>query len=229
MRVHAEFCAGLEISTCEIVEIAAVVASTGAKFATVVCPTTLGQSDDAAAVHGITAEEMQSAPAFPIAFERFCAFLSASADDALEEVTGSSEGESQDMRPPDVPLPALCSPTPVVVLAAHNGMKFDGPVLVHECIRHGLPLCHLGRFKWLDTLEVTKAYGTSPCLKLQCLVRDAAADPGSAHRALDDAVALHAVMLRMAERRSVPLARLLKPFVVDFDVAPSLVDIATGL
>ena len=88
---------------------------------------------------------------------------------------------------------------------------------------------HLGRFKWLDTLEVTKAYGTSPCLKLQCLVRDAAADPGSAHRALDDAVALHAVMLRMAERRSVPLARLLKPFVVDFDVAPSLVDIATGL
>ncbi len=204
-------------------------ASTGAKFATVVRPMTLDQPDDATAVHGITLEEMQSAPPFPIAFERFCAFLSASADNALEEASGTSEAESQDMPSPDVPLPALCSPAPVVVLAAHNGMKFDGPVLVHEYIRHGLPICHLGRFKWLDTLQVAKAYGTSPCLKLQCLVRDAAADPGSAHRALDDAVALHAVMLRMAERRSVPLAHLLKPFVVDFDVATSLVDIAAGL
>ena len=227
--MHAEFAEGLDTSTCEVVEIAGVVADTGAKFATVVCPTTLGQSEDAAAVHGITVEELQSAPPFPIAFERFCAFLSASADDALEEVIDTSEGESQDMTPPDVPLPALCSPAPVVVLAAHNGMKFDGPVLVHQCIRYGLPICHLGRFKWLDTLEVAKAYGTSPCVKLQCLVRDAAADPGSAHRALDDAVALHAVMLRTAERRSVPLARLLKPFVVDFDVTTSLVDIAAGL
>jgi len=174
-------------------------------------------------------EELQSAPPFPVAFERFCAFLSASADDALEEVIDTSEGESQDMTPLDVPLPALCSPAPVVVLAAHNGMKFDGPVLVHQCIRYGLPICHLGRFKWLDTLEVAKAYGMSPCLKLQCLVRDAAADPGSAHRALDDAVALHAVMLRTAERQSVTLARLLKPFVVDFDVTTSLVDIAAGL
>ena len=48
------------------------VADTGAKFATVVCPATLGQSEDAAAVHGITVEELQSAPPFPVAFERFC-------------------------------------------------------------------------------------------------------------------------------------------------------------
>ncbi len=108
------------------------VANTGAKFATVVCPTMLDQPDDVAAVHGITLEEMQSAPPFPIAFERFCAFLSASADDALEEGIGTSDEESQIMTPPDVPLPALCSPAPVVVLAAHNGMKFDGPVLVHQ-------------------------------------------------------------------------------------------------
>ena len=229
MRKHAEFCLGLDNSTCEVVEIAGVVASTGAKFATVVRPTVLDQPDDATAVHGISLEEMQSAPPFPIAFERFCAFLSASADNALEEASGTSEEESQDMVSPDVPLPALCSPTPVVVLAAHNGMRFDGPVLVHECIRHGLPICHMGRFKWLDTLEVAKAHGSSLCLKLQCLVRDAAVDPGSAHRALDDAVALHAVMLRVAERRSVPLPRLLKPFVMDFDVTSSLVDIAAGL
>ena len=205
------------------------VASTGAKFATVVRPTVLNQADDATAVHGIRLEEMQSAPPFPIAFERFCAFLTASADNALEEASGTSEEESQDMVSPDVPLPALCSPTPVVVLAAHNGMRFDGPVLVHECIRHGLPICHMGRFKWLDTLEVAKAHGSSLCVKLPCLVRDAAVDPGSAHRALDDAVALHAVMLRVAERRSVPLPRLLKPFVMDFDVTSSLVDIAAGL
>ena len=60
-------------------------------------------------------------------------------------------------------------------------------------------------------------------------MRDAAADPGSAHRALDDAVALHSVMLHMAERLAVPLVRLLKPFLVDFDVPTSLVDIAAGL
>ena len=121
-----EFAEGLDTSTCEVVEIAGVVADTGAKFATVVCPTTLGQSEDAAAVHGITVEELQSAPPFPVAFERFCAFLSASADDALEEVIDTSEGESQDMTPPDVQFPALCSPAPVVVLAAHNGIKWNG-------------------------------------------------------------------------------------------------------
>ena len=211
------------MSVCQIVEIGAMVSGTGSSFATVVRPT-CGSEPSAAAVHGISWEEMRHSPSFSVVFERFCAFLEYAEATAVATCDDSSD-EDGDHTQPALPTPAFA---PTIVLAAHNGKRFDGSVLVHECIRNGVPVAHLARYKWVDTMDVIRACSSTGCFKLQCLAKEMAARQGCAHRALDDVVALHDVISWVSEAISVPMPKLLLPFVCDFDVVASLVDIAAS-
>ena len=66
--------------------------------------------------------------------------------------------------------------------------KFDFPVLLAECVRHGLPLAPFSRWLFVDTLTILEAtkqnvgHSTTGCLKLQCLARNYA-EGLRAHRA----------------------------------------------
>ncbi len=201
------------------------VADTGSRFATVVRPTC--ESDpSAAAVHGISCEEMSHSPSFPLVFERFCSFLQDAESAALTTCDDSSDDDDDAYHTrPALPTPSFA---PTVVLAAHNGKRFDGSVLVHECLRNGAPVSRLARYKWVDAMNVMRACSSASCSKLQCLAKEMAARRGCAHRALDDVVALHGVMLYLSEAVSLPVPKLLLPFVCDFDVVDSLVDIAAS-
>ena len=211
------------MSVSQIVEIGAMVSDSGASFATVVQPT-CDSEPSAAAVHGIGWEEMRHGPSFSVMFERFCAFLQ-DAEAAAMATCDDSSDEDGDHTQSALPTPAFA---PTIVLAAHNGKRFDGSVLVHECIRNGAPVAHLARYKWVDTMDVIRACSSAGCFKLQCLAKEMAARQGCAHRALDDVVALHDVISWVSEAISVPMPKLLLPFVCDFDVVASLVDIAAS-
>ncbi len=226
LRVHA--CCyytpmrGLDVTTCEIVEIAGMVERTKAKFASTVKPMNLHAAAASAIVHGIGVDEMQRSPPFPIVFERFLDFLRDAADTALAMQLDSDE-ESEQFED----MPSLQCPPPDIVLAAHNCVRYDGPVLVHECARHGLSIARLSQFKWLDTLHIARACDIAPCLKLQCLGKGFAVEQHlCAHRALDDVIALDSVMRNGAEQLSVQLVQMVQPFVLDFDAIRTLVDLS---
>ncbi len=214
------------MSACQIVEIGAMVSSTGSSFATVVRPTCESEPG-ASAVHGISWEEMRQSPSFPIVFERFCAFLQDVEATAVLTCDDSSSSSDEDGDQTQPALPTLAM-APVVVLAAHNGKRFDGSVLVHECLRNGVPVARLARYKWVDTMDVIRACSSAGCFKLQCLAKEMAARQGCAHRALDDVVALHDVISWVGEAVSLPMPKLLLPFMYDFDIVASLVDIAAS-
>ena len=211
------------MSQCQVVEIGAMVSGTGSSFATVVRPTCESELS-ATAVHGIGWEEMRQSPSFPIVFERFCGFLH-DAEAAAVATCDDSSDEDADHALPALPTPAFA---PTVVLAAHNGKRFDGGVLAHECLRNGMPVARLARYKWVDTMDVIRACSLAGCFKLQCLAEKMGARQGCAHRALDDVVALHDVISCVCEAVSLPMSKLLLPFVCDFDVVASLVDIAAS-
>ena len=213
---------GLDVTTCEIVEIAGMVERTKATFASIVKPTNLHAATASVSIHGIGVEEMQQSPPFPIVFERFLNFLRDAASTSLAMQLDSDEELDSLER-----LPILQCPAPEIVLAAHNGVRYDGPVIVHECARHGLSMSTLCEFKWLDTLHVARACAFAPCLKLQCLVKGLAAEHQlCAHRALDDVLALEAMMRNGAELLSTQVAQMVQPFVLDFDATRTLMDLS---
>ncbi len=100
------------MSACQIVEIGAMVSSTGSSFATVVRPTCESEPG-ASAVHGISWEEMRQSPSFPIVVGRFCAFLQdAEATAVLTCDDSSSSDEDGDHTQSTLPTLAIA---PVVV------------------------------------------------------------------------------------------------------------------
>ena len=62
------------------------------------------------------------------------------------------------------------------------------------------------------------------CAKLQCLVRGHCAEL-QAHRALDDCIALRAVLQHLADMVGIPLLDVLRPFAMKLDVHASLAQI----
>ncbi len=77
--------------------------------------------------------ELQTSVRFDGAFDRMMNFLRGVVDSALVE-----DGESSDeVDITDTPPPAPQYPAPAVLLAAYNGVKFDFPTMVSECLRHG--------------------------------------------------------------------------------------------
>ena len=82
----------------------------------------------------------------------------------------------------------------------------------------------MGRFAFVDTLEVSRAIAgnslTGGCLKLGCLFRSCScASTGlRLHRALDDCIALQAVVRHMAGASGMGEAELLSKFAFQLDL-----------
>ena len=202
---------GLSLAGDRIVEIGALALKGGAAFATVVKP--VGAQSSATSVHGIEESELEKGPLFPEAFDRLVHFLN-----TLSETAMASDAESSEDELP--PLKARSEP-PVICLAAHNGFRFDYPMLLCECLRNGISWSLMARWRYVDTLVLLRAldpevYGS--CLKLQCLARRCASDRDlRAHRALDDNVFLRDVVVNISELLDTTVVDLLRPFVVSMD------------
>ena len=174
---------GVNITKDRIIEIAAVHAHGDIRMNCESFSTTVRVDPDileergleAFEVHGITNEEIKQGPSFEQAWIRFLACI----DDVMNSAT-KYDVESDD----DMGLPTLLE-NPVVVLVAHNGIRFDFPLLLCELLRHNLSTTMFEKLYFVDTLHVFKDLNQYGCIKLRCLARDTMTDPGHAHRALD--------------------------------------------
>lgn len=82
-----------------------------------------------------------------------------------------------------------------VVLIAHNGERFDKPLLMNECARHHIPFPPVA---FIDTLHWVKKFRPDlPKYSLQYLREVYEIPPNQAHRALDDVMVLHTLFSRM--------------------------------
>ena len=216
---------GLDVLSEHIVEIGLVEDRGSAVYSTVVCPPVLPGDDPT--VHGIAPAELSRGPAFADAFRRMVRFLDNVAETAVAEESDSSCDDIGGS-------PVLREIPPAIVIAAHNGFKFDLPILMTECIRCGLGLETCERWLFVDTLHVLRAVDaelTGGCAKLQCLLnRLRAADEAlPAHRALSDCFALRGVCQSLAAIVGVSVHRLFAPFCVAMDKSASLVALSCVL
>ena len=211
---------GLDVLHDEILEVALTEDSSNAQFATTVRPTFV--PDGPPGVHGIEKDELLTSPPFHEVFHRMLSFLNSVVENSLEE-SDSSDGDSTDNADRFL---NLRYPPPRVLLVGHNAMKFDFPMLVSECLRHNCNLFELESFYYCDTLPILRAVGghvADGCARLQCLARCCNSAGGErAHRALEDTVALRAVVHHCADAIGLTPAALLCPFVCSFDVNSTL-------
>ena len=212
---------GLDIASACVCEIGLVEASTGAVYSSVVRPPTLPLDSG---VHGIEPEELAEGPCFAEAFRRMVGFLSDLRDKAVDSGHDSSGDEG------DGAWPTLRAAPPVILIAAHNGIGFDFPMLASECWRSSVPLDAMAQWLLVDTLPALRAVGPAAgeCLKLQCLAKGRGSDL-RAHRALDDALALRDVMSHTAASLGQAPRDLLLQFAVSVDAAATAVQIGSLL
>ena len=212
---------GIDITKDRIVEIAAVHAHSevhmqGESFSTTVRvdPVILKErGEEAFAVHGITDNEIAAGPTFKQAWMRFEKWLA----DVKNNATKDNDLDSDD----DIGLPAI-QEEPVIVLLAHNGIRFDFPLLLCELLRNDISTTIFEQWYFIDTLHVFKSLDQHGCIKLQCLARETMTDPGNAHRALDDCVALRNVTNIFAQRFGTSMKHLLSLYLVELDLPSSV-------
>ena len=186
-------------------------------YSTVVCPPVL--PSDEPTVHGIASSELAQGPGFAEAFRRMARFLDNSVEMAVAEQSDSSSDE--------VGSTTLRGSPPAIVIAAHNGFKFDLPILMVELLRCGIGLETMERWLFVDSLHVLRCVDaelTGGCVKLQCLLSRLRAADGAlaAHRALSDCFALRGVCEGVAANLGVSVHRLFAPFCVMLDERVSL-------
>ena len=199
----------LDVLTGKIVEIAALIDGSRGMFSTVVHPGHDETPDDAP-VHGIPHEELLLGPCFVEAFERLDKFLRYASLSVLE-----SDDDSEDDRFPA----ASMKPSLEVAVVAHNGAKFDFPFLLSACMRAGVSPTVMAGWIYVDTLDLLRATDRAgECNKLQCAFRAFSAPSClRAHRALDDCIALEAVIRHVSESFGVTPWTLLRPFACRMD------------
>jgi DNA polymerase III epsilon subunit-like protein len=219
---------GTDIGMDRIVELAATHAPAdsrmaGGSFSTVVRvdPEILQErGSEAAEVHGISEEEIAEGPNFQEAWGRFLQWLDALLNSRIIE----SDPETSDEEPPQ---PQLLDEPPVLLLAAHNGVRFDFPLLLIELVRHNISSSSLEAWLFLDTLTALRGITKHVCWKLQCAASRVMADAGRAHRALDDCLCLRQVIASAGEGIGVStVPPLLAAFAVQLDLASSLAQIS---
>ena len=217
---------GVDTTRDRVVEIAALHCPAdprffGGAFSTVVrvAPEILVERGPAAtAVHGISDEEVATGPDFPVAWRRFLTWTDAVLNAAVLESPGSDD---------DAPFSPRLLPEPVLVLAGHNAFGFDFPVLLAECLRHGLACECFRRWLFADTLQVSQTLVAYGCRKLQCMVRTFGSSANlRAHRALDDCVALRHVGCAWAELLGEDLPSLLRKAAFEVDLDTSLAQLS---
>ena len=208
---------GLDVLAEFIVDIGLLDHAGSSVYSTVVRPPVL--PGDERTVHGIAPAELSLGPSFAEAFRRMTMFLDNSVEMAVCE---GSDSSSEEFGPP-----ALRESPPAIVIVAHNGFKFDLPILMVELLRCGIGLETLERWLFVDSLHVLRCIDgelTGGCVKLQCLLSRLKAADGSlaAHRALSDCFALRGVCESVAANLGVSVHRLFAPFCVMLDKRASL-------
>ena len=222
---------GVDITKDRIVEFAAVQAFPNGTLPGLTFDTTVAvelsiletRGQEAAKVHGISLQEIHAGPAFPQVWHRFICFVESLSNICIQNISLDSDDE-QGMSA----LPAISEEPPLILIAAHNGLKFDFALLLFECYRHNLDMSFFEQWLFVDTMSImsiTKDI-TGPCLKLQCLASNACdQEELQAHRARDDCVALWRVMQYVAARLGMDLERLLFTFATRIDLNASLMQV----
>ena len=211
---------GLNIGSDEIVEFGVIADACSAIYSTVVHPRLLPTPGPT--VHGIPDEELRDGPRFAEAFARLAWFFDAVAESAIED---SDASEDDGPRPP-----MLREKTPTILIVAHNGVKFDFPMLLSACLRHRVSWSSLSRWRYADSLDVFRLMESDVaggCVELRCLVH-ALGRHGAlrAHRALDDAVALRDVVRCAAEAFGTTPLALAQLVALELDAAGSAAQIS---
>jgi len=185
---------------------------------------------EAAKVHGISATEIVTSPAFPECWQRFRIFVEWLLNARINELSDTSDDDGDDgghENHGSLTRPSEESPT--LVLVAHNGFAFDYPLLLFECHRHGLELTSFTEWLFVDTLIIMRAMddSTGLCHKLQCLAHRARVEEAlCAHRARDDCIALQCIVQLIAEKIGLSSEDLLRMFAVRIDLEASLAQVA---
>ena len=202
----------LDVLSGNILEVGALVDGSRAMFSTVVNPGCGAHLDDAASIHGIAREELLCGPSFAEAFTRLDEFLRYASLSVLD-----SDEDSEDGRTPAATMKQDLE----VCLVAHNGAKFDFPFMLQECLRARVGHAAMSSWVYVDTLDVLRATDRAgECAKLQCALRVCCGPPTlRAHRALDDCVALEAVVRHVSASFGIKPWELLRPFAFRLDGA----------
>ena len=198
----------LDVLSGRILEVGALVDGSRAMFSTVVHPGS-GALLDEASVHGIPHEELLRGPSFGEAFARLDQFLQYAALSVADSDEDSEDGRTAAAMKQDLE----------VCLVAHNGAKFDFPFMLQECLRTGVGPALMLSWVYVDTLDVLRATDRAgECAKLQCALRVCCGPPTlRAHRALDDCVALEAVVRHVSASLGNKPWELLRPFAFQLD------------
>ena len=194
----------------------------GSSFSTIVRvdPAILRErGGEAAEVHGISSEEIAEGPSFVEAWALFLQWI----DGLLNTAVLESDGDSSDA---EAHLPRVPERPPLVILAAHNGIRFDFPLLLCEVLRHRLPCAPFEDWVFVDTLVALQVLARRSCLRLQCLAMRVMADTGRSHRALDDCVCLQQVSLALVQGVDARLPSFLLRFAVELDLSSSLAQLS---
>ena len=213
---------GLRPLADEIVEVGAVAHSSNARFGSTVRPSELPDPKEPT-VHGIGVEELVGSPTFKVVFLRFAEFLDKLVDNAVETSESDSSQESIGR------MLKLKDPAPRILLAAHNGEKFDFPFMINEALRCGTPLWRFEKLTYVDTLALTSAAAPAleiGCKKLQCLANNCRTASNRAHRALDDTVLLRDVVSEMGDRLGTSPEYLLVPHAFGIDAERTLLNLS---
>ena len=215
---------GLDVLHDEVLEIAITAHLSCAQYSTTVLPVRLPEGPG---VHGIDQDELLSGVTFACGFNRMVAFLQTIINDTMfnrfdsQNVLMDNHCETDSLS-----QQTFCSCSrPIALLAGHNGLKFDFPMLVSECIRHGCDIRLLTEFYFCDTLQLTRVFSGvigDSCSRLQCLARCCHCCTKRQHRALEDTLVLSSVVQHCADYVGVPVHTLLSQFARRFDVEATL-------
>ena len=210
----------LDFLSGNIVEIGALVSGSRAAFSTVINPGNRG-SQEPGAVHGISPEEILQGPSFREAFQRLDQFLRY----ASVSVPASDIDSEDDSAP--VPATAMM-PDLEIALVGHNSFRFDFPFLLAECLRCGLGASAMSHWLFVDTMDLLRTTDCAgECKKLQCAFH-ACTGPSCLrpHRALDDCLALEAVVEHVSARFGVSSLMLLRHFARRLDGAATVAQLS---
>ena len=161
---------GVSVVEDRIVELAAVQVLPSSEFSgcsfssTVFVETQLleARGQEAELVHGISQAEIAASPTFADVWKAFLQFVESLSNYHLQE----SHSDSDDDNPKG--LPVTSEEYPLILIGAHNGIKFDFAMLLFECYRHHMDMAVFEKWIFVDTMHIGFAareiMGSCSCL-----------------------------------------------------------------
>ena len=146
--------------------------------------------------------------------------------------SGLTKGQTPyELSPQAAAPPAAMRPDLEIALVGHNALRFDYPFLLAECLRAGLGSSTMSRWMFVDTMDLLRATDCAgQCKKLQCSFRVCSGPSRlQAHRALDDCIALEAVVDFVSARMGVTPLNLLRCFARRMDEPTTVAQLGAPL